>query len=61
MGVPAASNDEIGAAARASAKAKVHVSCSALHFLLVPRHWRDDKASTPRGVGLVAITFDASR
>jgi hypothetical protein len=36
LGVPAASNDEIGAAARASAKAKVHV-CSALHFLLVAR------------------------
>ena len=40
---PAASNDEIGAAARASAKAKVHV----LFRITLPpcaAHWCDDKA-----------------
>ena len=60
LGSPAASNDETGAAARASAKAKAHVLFS---ITLPPcaAHWRDDKASTPRGVGLVAITFVASR
>jgi hypothetical protein len=45
FGVPAASNDETGAAVRASAKAKVHVLFS---ITLPPcaAHWRDDKAST---------------
>ena len=28
-------------------------SCSALHFSPCAANWRDDKASTPRGVGLV--------
>jgi hypothetical protein len=60
LGVPAASNDETGAPARASAKAKVHVLFSIYNSSLTA-HWRDDKASTPEGVGLVAITFDASR
>jgi hypothetical protein len=43
---PAANNDETGAAARASAKAKAHVLFS---ITLPPcaAHWRDDKASTP--------------
>ena len=48
---PAANNDETGAAARASAKAKAHVLFS---ITLPPcaAHWHDDKASTPGGVGL---------
>jgi hypothetical protein len=51
LGVPAASNDEIGAAARASAKAKVHVLFR-ITFPPCAAHRHDDKASTPRGVGL---------
>ncbi len=52
LGSPAASSYEIGAAARASAKAIAHVLFS---ITLPPcaSHWRDDKASTQRGVELV--------
>jgi hypothetical protein len=59
LGVPAASNDEIGAAARVSAKAKVHVLFSITHPPCAA-HGRGIWLERQEG-GVGGITFDASR
>jgi hypothetical protein len=54
LGVPAASNDEIGAAARASAKAKVHVLFS---ITLPSRALARRQGFNAKGSGVGGITF----
>jgi hypothetical protein len=60
FGLPAASNDETGATARASAKARAHILFS---ITLPPlcRTLARRQGFNAKGRGSVAITFDASR
>ena len=60
FGLPAASNDETGDVATASAKAKVHVLFSICFFLLVPRTGTTTRPQR-QGSGLVAINFSTQR